>query len=382
MNIGIYTLFFTPGQIGGIETYLRQLIAHVGQVDHKNQYTLFISEHNRHIFTDVVYSNFAKADILLVPANPSRIDRIGRKLKLAPSFIAQQLAKHPVDLLHYPGTTIDQLDVKTAAVVTMHDLQHEYFPEFFSKRELVRRKSTYLPSAKKARHIITVSEFTRQSVIQRYNISPEKITAVHHGISPIFKPAGDERLVSSIRQKYHLPEQFIFYPANPWPHKNHARLFEAIKLLREQYGFTVHLVLSGVWSAQTTLIDLIAGYGLAGQVQILDYLPYHELPALYNAAAALVFPSLFEGFGLPVLEAMACGCPVICANTTSLPELASDAAVLVDPIDVAQIAESIYTLLQDCSLQKSLRENGLGQAKKFSWERAARETVNVYESVL
>ncbi len=382
MNIGIYTLFLTPGQIGGIETYLRELITHIGQADHQNQYTLFISEHNQYIFTDLACPNYSKTNILLLPPAPSLFDRIRRKLKLTPSFATQQLDRHSVDLLHYPGTTIDQLDVKTACVVTMHDLQHEYFPQFFPKRELVRRKSTYLPSAKKARHIITVSEFTRQSIIQKYNISPEKITVIHHGISPNFQPIEDEQVKVAIRQKYHLPDQFVFYPANPWPHKNHARLFEAIRLLRHQYGLTVHLVLSGIWSNPEYLKQQIHQSGVTDQVHLLGYLPYEDLPALYNAATALVFPSLFEGFGLPVLEAMACGCPVICSNTTSLPELAGDAAVLVDPTDVAQIAESIYTLLQDRSLQKSLRTKGSLQVQKFSWERAARETVNIYESVL
>ncbi len=382
MRIGIYTLFLTPGQIGGIETYLRHLVTQLGKIDRNNRYTLFVSEHNRHIFNEISYPNFRKETISLIPTRSSLVDRIFRKLKIVPSHIARQLNVYPVELLHYPGTTIDQPEIKTPCILTMHDLQHEYFPGFFSQEELAWRNRWFLPSAKKARHIITVSEFTRQTIIEKYDIMPQKITAIYHGISPIFKAVCNKKMIVSIRQKYGLPDQFVFFPANPWPHKNHARLFDAVNLLRQDYHTTVQLVLSGVWADKSGLSRLIARAGLANQVHLLGYLPYKELPALYTAASALVFPSLFEGFGLPALEAMACGCPVICSNTTSLPELVGDAAILIDPVDVAQIAEAIYNVLHDQSLRKSLVEKGLLQAKRFTWKNAARQTVAVYENAL
>lgn len=383
MHIGIYTLFLFPGQIGGIETYLRHLIVALGQVDRVNQYTLFASEQNQTIFQDISYPNFKKVTIPLLPASSSLARRVLRKLKLSPSHLAQQLSTYQVDVLHYPGTTIDQLELNTPCVLTMHDIQHEFFPEFFSAEVLAWRKTTYRPSAQKARYIITDSDFTRQTIIDKYEIAPKKVKTIYLGVDRIFHPPSSCEVTNHIRQKYSLPEQFLFFPANPWPHKNHARLFEALKLLKQKHSLSCRLVLSGIFKSEAVdLSSLLKQAGLEEEVQILGYIPYEDLPGLYAAATALIFPSLFEGFGLPILEAMACDCPVICANTTSLPELAGEAALLVDPLDVAQIAEIIYNVLDSQSLRNSLKEKGLVQVKNFSWERAARQTIEVYQKAL
>lgn len=383
MHIGLYTLFLFPGQIGGIETYLRHLVTALGQVDRVNQYTLFVSEQNRAIFQDISFPNVKKVTIPLLPASPSLANRVLRKLKLMPPHLTQQLTAHRVDVLHYPGTTIDQLEIKTPCVLTMHDIQHEFFPEFFPAEVLAWRKATYRPSAQKARYIITDSHFTRQTIIEKYEIAPQKVKTVQLGVDRIFHPLSSCEFTNHVRRQYNLPDQFIFFPANAWPHKNHARLFEALKLLKQRHGLSCRLVLSGIFKSEMgRLSSLLKQAGLEEQVQILGYIPYEDLPGLYATATALVFPSLFEGFGLPVLEAMACGCPVICANTTSLPELAGDAALLIDPLDVAQIAEAIYNVLDSQSLRSSLREKGLAQVKNFSWERAAWQTVEVYQNAL
>lgn len=382
MHVGIYTLFLYPGQIGGIETYLRQLVAALGRVDRVNRYTLFVGEHNRSLFGKMTFPNIEIVTISTRPSSASLASRVLRKLKLIPGYIAGQLHAHPVDIIHYPGSTIDQPEIRTPCVLTLHDIQQEYFPQFFSPEVLAWRKATFKPSAQKARHIITDSEFTRQTIIERYRVSPAKVHTIHFAVGDTFQPA-PTLSTSHIRHKYRLPERFIFFPANPWPHKNHARLFQALRLLEQKYGLSCPLVLSGVFeSEQAHLQALLDSAGVAGQVRVLGYVPYEDLPGLYAAAAALVFPSLFEGFGIPVLEAMACGCPVICANTTSLPELAGDAALLIDPLDVAQIAEVIYNVLSSEALSKSLREKGLERVKNFSWEKAARETIKVYESAL
>ncbi len=383
MHIGLYTLFFTPGQIGGIEIYLRHLVTAIGKVDQVNQYTLFVGNHNQDIFKDITYPNLKHVNISLTPPSTPLFIRALRKLKIIPSYITQQLYAHPVDLLHYPGTTIDQLEIKTPCVLTMHDLQQEYFPEFFSAEVLAWRKANFKPSAQKARRIITVSEYTRQTIIKKYDIPTQKVQTIHHGINKIFHPLISQDTIIKVRQKYRLPEQFIFFPANPWPHKNHARLFEVLKLLKQKYRASCRLVLSGIFeSEQSNLQSLVADAGVSNKVHILGYIPYQDLPGIYATATMLVFPSLFEGSGIPVLEAMACGCPVICSNTTSLPELAGEAAILVNPLDVAQMAEGIYNVFSSQSLRNSLSQKGLGQAKNFSWERAAQQTVEVYQSVL
>ncbi len=376
MHIGIYTLFLYPGQIGGIETYVRHLLAALGRVDPANQYTIFVGEHNRQLFDPIIYPNFEKVNVSLAPAGASLLKRGLRKLKLLPSHIAQQMQAHPPDLIHYPGTTIDQPELKTPCVLTMHDIQQEYFPQFFSPEELAWRRATFRPSARQARRIITDAEYTRRSIIDTYGVAPEKITAIPLGVDDIFRPLSGQA-VAAIRRKYGLPEQFFFYPANPWPHKNHARLFEALK------GLRCPLVLSGILKANRGNLEaLVKEAGVQEQLHILGYVPYEELPGLYNAATALVFPSLFEGFGMPTLEAMACGCPVICSDTTSLPELVGQAALSVNPLDPAQLGEAMQRVLNSPALRRELGQKGLERAKQFSWSRTARETVEVYQNAL
>jgi len=382
MRIGLYTLFLYPGQIGGIETYVSQLVKALGQVDKTNEYLIFVSDHNQSLFTGLDRPNFRLVHLPLLPAaNPLPL-RALRRLKLIPVHLTQQLHRHPVDVLHYLGTTIDQREVKFPCVLTMHDIQQEYYPQFFPPETLAWRQANFQPSAHKARQIIADSAYTRQTIIEKYHISPEKIHTVRLGIDEQFKPIEVPPALAAIRHQHNLPEQFLFYPANPWPHKNHARLFEALIHLRRRYAINYPLVLSGVWSEPARLEAQIVEAGLTGQVQMLGYLPYKDLPALYAAATALIFPSLFEGFGMPVLEAMACGCPVICANTTSLPELAGESAILVDPLHVAQMAEAIYNIIHSASLRAELRQKGLTQVKNFSWTRTAQQTVEVYQQAI
>jgi len=383
MDIGIYTLFLFPGQIGGIETYLRQLVIALGQVDQTNRYTLFVGEHNHFLFQDITYPNLEQVRLSFNPARNPLLTRLLTRLKLIVPPVLKELQAHPVHLLHYPGTTIDQLEVETPCVLTMHDIQQEYFPQFFSSRELARRRATYKPSAQKARQIITDTEFTRQSLIEKYNVAPDKIKAIHLGIDPVFQTAADPSLLAQVRRRYRLPERFIFFPANLWPHKNHLRLFEALKIVRQKYQPDCYLVLSGVFQAQQARLKaLVIEHGLQEAVQILGYVPYTDLPGLYAAAELLVFPSLFEGFGMPVIEAMACGCPVVCANTTSLPEIAGEAAILVDPYNVAEIAEAIHLALCNERLKSKLKAQGIERSRQFSWQKTAQQTVEVYRAVL
>jgi glycosyltransferase involved in cell wall biosynthesis len=225
--------------------------------------------------------------------------------------------------------------------------------------------------------------YTRLTLIEKYNISPQKIRTFHLGISPDFQDTLAPDAIKLVRQTHRLPQQFIFFPANPWPHKNHKRLFEALALLQAEYRISCPLVLSGAFGPEKERLQtLIAQSGISDSIYLLGYIPYQDLPGLYAAATALVFPSLFEGFGMPVLEAMACGCPVICSNTTSLPELVGEAAILIDPLNVAQIAEAIYNVLNFASLREAMKDKGLRQVQNFSWIRAAQQTVEVYQSVL
>jgi glycosyltransferase involved in cell wall biosynthesis len=381
MRIGIYTLFLTPGQIGGIETYLRHLVKHLAHVDRRNRYTLFVTGQNRHLFANLP-DNFDLVQISQLPPGPFIVARLMHKLDLLPAYAAHQMQRYPLDVLHYPGSTIDQRTIKIPCVLTLHDLQHEYFPAFFDKQTLQWRQKEYPASIAKARKIITVSNFTRQTIIEKFDLLPDQIQTVYEGVDKIFHTMITHHQCTRLQQKYKLPKEFLYYPANPWPHKNHRRLLQVLNLLNQQYKLRCPLVLSGVWSNVEQLKQQIKQLELDDQVYILGYLPYEELPVLYSCATMLVFPSLFEGFGLPVVEAMACGCPVICANSTSLPEITGEAAMLFDPTNVAQIAEVIYNVWQSRSLRQSLRQKGRAQAKLFSWKQTACKTIEIYQSLL
>jgi glycosyltransferase involved in cell wall biosynthesis len=263
------------------------------------------------------------------------------------------------------------------------DIQHEYFPEFFSEQALEERRRLYGDSIQRADHICAISEFTRQTLIERLDVAPDKITAIPLAADPIFTTCREPLDDAARLGKYGLKAgTYLFFPGHTWHHKNHRAAIEALRILRDKYGLTPMLICTGgAREAQPAIQRQIAESGLQGQVRFLGYCPHDDLPAIYRGAGCLIFPSLFEGFGMPVLEAMACGCPVVCSNTTSLPEIAGDAALLVEPTDSEAFADSTYRLLSNADLRTELTERGLPQAARFSWRRHTLETIAVFYKV-
>jgi len=258
-------------------------------------------------------------------------------------------------------------------VVMGIDLQHEYFPQFFSAEELAARRASIAQALAGARMMCAISEYTRQTFIDQLSAPPEKISVVY--------PAADERFFHSpstaeVQRKledYGLtPGTYLYYPAATWHHKNHTTLLRALALLKPK-GLTPTLVCSGAAKeAQPDLLKLVEDLGLAGQVRWMGYLPEQDVPAFFAGALGLVFPSLFEGFGMPVLEAHAIGCPVACSRVTSLPEVAGVAALYFDPTSVEEIAARLEQLLSDAPLRQRLIALGREQVKRFSWLAAVR----------
>lgn len=380
MRIGLETKNLLLGGSGGVETYARQLVARLQEADRVNEYTVICSGHNREAFP-ISAPNFKLAVLgdetideragagLLKKAVRGANDRLGLA-KLSKGF----------DLVHYflnimPGFA----RFEAASVVTIVDIQHEYFPEFFSSKELALRKKLYELSARNADHIIAISEFTKKTIIEKYGVPEEKITAVHLGYDDAAFRMIKGEAVEAFRKRHGLPEEFLFYPAATWPHKNHVNLLKALSVMKKEYGFKGKLVLTGIkMGGHTELLDMVAGLGLKDLAVYLGYLTYEELPLLYNAATLMVFPSLFEGFGIPVIEAFGSGLPVACSNTTSLPEVAGGAAVLFDPNDPDDIAEKVMGLYDDKKRMAQLSEKGLERAKRFTWKKTAEKTLAVY----
>jgi glycosyltransferase involved in cell wall biosynthesis len=253
--------------------------------------------------------------------------------------------------LHFPLSVMLPRIADPPAATTILDLQHEFLPHFFSRAEVAYRKAAYGWTARLSRLVITISAYAAGTVTDRLGIPSARIRPIHLGIDHAhFRPGNEPR------------EDFLLYPALGWPHKNHATLFEAMRLLPGR-----QLILTGY-----------DGEAPAG-VQSLGRVSQAELSSLYRRAAAVVFPSLYEGFGQPTLEAMACGCPVACSNAAALPEVVGDAARLFDPTSPREIAAAVQDVL---AAPEEWRARGLERAGAFTWEACARQHEAVYEELL
>ena len=265
-------------------------------------------------------------------------------------------------------------------LLTLYDLIPLHFPEHSTlKARLLFRWATAL-ALRTTRHTLAISEATRRDFLARFSLRPERITAIPLAADPAFSPQSPE-VIAALRARYHLPEKFILYLGSNKPHKNLVTLIEAWAAVQgEVPDYT--LVIAGAWLPQHPEPRQRAqALGIDDRVCWLGPLPGEDLPALYTAADAFVFPSLYEGFGLPVIEAMACGTPVACANTSSLPEVAGDAAVLFVPTRTEAVVDALRRLLGDAGLRADLRQRGLAQAAKFSWTRTAQETLTLYRTL-
>jgi glycosyltransferase involved in cell wall biosynthesis len=264
------------------------------------------------------------------------------------------------------------------ALVTIHDLIPLLYPEYFSLLQRLVFAVTVRLAARVARWVIADSQATAGDLRRFLNLPQACVVVVPAAADPAFYPRPPAE-VEAARRKYGLPESYVLYLASNKPHKNLVRLVEAWARLQPQ---PLPLVIAGVWDPRfPEPRERAQALGLGERVLWPGPVAELDLSALYTGATIFAFPSVYEGFGLPVLEAMACGTPVVCSNTSSLAEVAGDAALTVDPIDTVAIADALGHLLSDADLRADLRERGLRQAARFSWTRAARETLEVYRRV-
>jgi len=381
MHIGLNAISFVPGTFGGMETYFRNLLAQLQGLDRENNYTVLCDKRfagEFPLFNEafrIENINYAKPSFKWflrgVLRNTLDIDILTRKMNGL-----------DVDIVHHPFTVLTPPDIKLPSVLTFWDMQQEFFPEFFTRVELAKRKRLYKSSAEAARRIIVSARFTKDCLVERYGIDGDKIEVIYTGYGPEYRVIEDPGHLAEVRRKYALDKPFFFYPAATWPHKNHKALLAALKIMVDRYSFDGELVLTGIaMQSHGDFLAEINRLGLDGVVKVLGYLPAAELPCLYNLARMLVFPSLFEGFGIPLVEAMACGCPVVCSDVTSLPEVVDDAGELFDPREPEQIAEKIWTVWTGDEKRREMRSKGLARSRQFSWEETARRTMEVYRKV-
>lgn len=392
-RVGLAVMYHSQvGVAGGLDVYVRQLVEALADHDRHTQYWVLTSAAGAEAWAFRSWPANVRVHALREFAPrapwPTRLARRVRRLRglavpphYGDDYLALQIDQLGLDLVHYPATLIRPLTLQTPCVLTVFDVQHAYYPEFFTPAEMAWRTANYGPSIAKAAHLLPASQYTAASLAEKYGVPPARMTPIPVGADPRVQRATPAE-VARVRAKYHLPERYLYYPANPWPHKNHARLIAALRLLHAARADAPGLVLSGrLVNEPRDARQLALAAGLEAQVHDLGFVPLADLPALYTGAELLVFPSLFEGFGIPLLEAMACGCPIAAANATAIPECVGEAAVLFDPLDPAAIAEAIGALLDDAPRRRALAERGAQRLPDYAWTSLVPRLAAVYARV-
>ena len=358
--------------LAGNETYAVNLVEALAEVDPENRYTVYVTK-------PAAYARFAGR----WPHVSARRTLPHTPLIRIPLTLSAELRRRPVDLLHVQYTAPPL--APCAVVATIHDLSFEHLPETFKRRSRAQLRLTVRRTARHAAHLIAPSEFTRRDLLATYGLSPERVSVVPLAAAEMFRPVEDPAEVERVKRRYGIAGDYVLAVGSIQPRKNLARLIEAYSLLRRARGSVKlpQLVLVGkkAWLYGETLRG-VEQRGLADSVVITGYVSEADLPALYTGALCFAYPSVFEGFGLPPLEAMRCGTPVLTGDRTSLPEVVGDAALTADPYDAGSISDALARLVGDEALRADLSARGLRRARLFDWRDTARMTLEVYRKAM
>jgi glycosyltransferase involved in cell wall biosynthesis len=355
--------------LAGNESYATNLIEALAEIDTANRYTLYVTKREA---VERFAARWPHVSVrLTLPHTP---------LLRIPLTLSAELRRRPVDLLHVQYTSPPL--APCAVVATIHDLSFEHLPETFKRRSRAQLRLTVRRTARQASAVIAPSEFSRRDLVETYHLPAERVSVTPLAAAPHFAPVKDEGERQRVRELYRIRPDYILAVGAIQPRKNLVRLVEAYADLRHRrpQAKLPQLVLVGKrgWLYRETL-NAARRHSLDGDIHFAGYVPESDLPALYTDALCFVYPSYFEGFGLPPLEAMQCGAPVIAGNRTSLPEVVGEAGLLVDPFDREAIAFGLSRLIDDRGLREELRARGLERSRSFNWRETARLTLEVYE---
>jgi glycosyltransferase involved in cell wall biosynthesis len=369
LRIGINALYLLPGKVGGSEIYVRNLVKWLARANGSNEYFIFVNRESAGVFEKLAPG----VTVVQCPVNATN-----RALRILweQTVLPFQAVRRRLDVLLSAGMTSPFFSFVPSFVV-IYDLQHINQPQNFNRWYLLFLKSIIYLAARTSKGVITLSRKSKEDIIRFYNVKPESVgvTYMASDTSSFYKRSANE--VASVKKKYSLPVRYILYIASSLPHKNYQRLLRAFKAVKEAQK-DIKLVLIGARDYGFDEIEkTIAELGLAGEVVFLGWLPFDDIPVIYSGAELFVFPSLHEGFGIPVVEAFACGVPVVCSGIEPLIEVAGGAARLVDPLSVDDMAEGMLKVLTDSGLRDSLVRDGLKRAAAFSWEKTARDTLSI-----
>ena len=356
----------------GIGTYVRNLLRHLSRLDKDTEYLLLCRVEDSGI-AEELGENFRAI------AEPSRPYSASEQLR-----IPLDLRREKVDLFHAPHYVLPPL-TPCKSVVTIHDCIHLRFPQYLPNRLAYGYARTSLWIAThRASRVMTVSEASKRDILRYFRIPQAKVDVIYNAIDERYgePPSADE--ISRVQERYQLNAPYVLYAGNIKPHKNLERLIEAFHALRQDpdLAHVKLLIIGDEISKYATLRRAVHKYKLHKHVRFFGFVQDKTLAVLYRLARVFVFPSLYEGFGLPPLEAMASGTPVITSDVSSLPEVVGDAALLIDPLDPAAIAEAMRRVLMDSDLHEDLRQKGFKRVREFSWDRSIRRVREIYGEVL
>ncbi|MFH1225997.1 MAG: glycosyltransferase family 1 protein [bacterium] len=374
MKIGVDIRSLMEQQYSGVAEYTLNLLRALLEIDKKNQYLFFYNSLRK-----VSLPEFKQKNVKLCGFRyPNKLFNLG--LKISDRWQLDKMLGG-VDVFWLPNPQFANLSDKCQKVITFHDLSFERFPEFFSfKRRRWHELVNFKKLARQASRIIAVSESTKRDLMEFYKINPPaggKINVIHSGLNDLF----NQEIISKekVKERYNLPDRFILYLSTLEPRKNVIGLIDAFNLIKSQ---TKLILAGGEGWLYGDIYRAVANSPKKGYIKFLGYVADEDRPALYSLAELFVFPSFYEGFGFPVLEAMACGTPVITSANSSLPEISGGAAILINPYNVGELASAIDQVLLSDELKNRLKEKGREQARKFRWDETARETLAVFENII
>ena len=348
----------------GISQYTLRLLDELSHIAPDDEFVILQSCRDRSKLVE--QANFHKRSLWTPPHH-----------RLEQFLLPLELAMIDLDVLHSPDF-IPPFRRNCRSVITIHDLNFLLYPHF-----LTRQSASYYgqidQAVRECDHIIAVSESTKQDIVRLTGAPESKITVVYEAANPIYRPVRDEAFLQEVKARLGVQRDYVLFVSTIEPRKNVPTLLLAFRQLLENYHADVSLLLAGEkgWLSEE-VFSLVEKLDLRERVQFLGRVSPNDLLGLYNAAKLLIHPALYEGFGLPPLEAMACGTPVIVANTSSLPEVVGDAALLVDPTDPDGMAVALWRVLSDDATRRQMSEKGLRRARRFSWKKAALETLDIY----
>jgi glycosyltransferase involved in cell wall biosynthesis len=367
MKVGCNLLWLVPGAVGGSETAIVSLLREIGAHQPDDiEVSLYALDAFAAAYPDLVQR---------FPTRPVPLTGRLKPLRVAAenTWLAGQAHRDGLDLVHHMNAVLPLLR-RTPGVVTVHDLQPFDVPQNFHpvKRAYVQRSVPR--SVRKARVVLTPSEFVRRGIVDRFGVAPDRVRATVWGVDP----PSTEVAVGQVQARYGLPRRWFVYPAVTWPHKNHELLIRAFATVAAQEHDVVLVLTGSEAQSEDQIRAQIADTGLRGRVRRTGRIPRADMLAIVRGAVALTFPSRYEGFGLPALEAMSLGTPVLAADAASLPEVVDDAGRLIDPDDVDAWGEAMLRLLHDGDERERLIAAGHERVGAFSWAATARATLAAY----